>query len=428
MIEPKFIRSILILIGTVLLVSLFFLPLNQPTPTNASLITPPPRDTPDSPPPPPPPPPPSHGFTDPKDKADDDRFAAIYGQVIDLSTGQPGQGIEVKINESIVRTDSQGRYSLTGLQPGAYTASLQLPGGATPAQDPLTVSLAEQETITLDLNYYSQNPPPPTSTPVPAAPPASASNQGAPGDEFVPPISGNFAGALPPANVIGPANLATTGNSGYALTSFTPSFGGNTVVWINPGRINNEMGVPGSIAVDVANVNDFGAFQATLKFNPQIIQIDNVTLGNFLDSTGRQTNPLVTQIDNTSGQISFVAFTSGDSAGPDGNGTLAVVNFTAKQRGVSNLELANVLLVDRLGTPLNAQVGNGQINVSHCFRDLNGDGIIDVRDVQAVAGRMNQVLGDFNYVPQYDLNNNGVIDRGDVTIITDHLYETCSGI
>jgi hypothetical protein len=38
---------------------------------------------------------------------------------------------------------------------------------------------------------------------------------------------------------------------------------------------------------------------------------------------------------------------------------------------------------------------------------------------------VNQVLGDPDYVPEYDLNNNGMIDPGDVTIVTDRLYETC---
>jgi hypothetical protein len=134
---------------------------------------------------------------------------------------------------------------------------------------------------------------------------------------------------------------------------------------------------------------------------------------------------LVTEIDNTSGQVSFVAFTSGESAGPDGGGTLAVVNFFSKQAGVSDLILDEVRLVSRLGEPITVEVGSGMINVSACFGDLNSDKIIDIGDLQIVAGRIGQQLGDLNYESQFDVNSDGIIDENDVTLITDRLYETC---
>jgi hypothetical protein len=104
---------------------------------------------------------------------------------------------------------------------------------------------------------------------------------------------------------------------------------------------------------------------------------------------------------------------------------LAVIKFTSKQSGISELELDNVRLVARLGKIIETSVGNGQINVTVCFGDLNGDQVIDVGDVQTVAGRVNQSLGDPNYVLEYDLNNNGLIDENDVTLITERLHETC---
>lgn len=399
MLKSKFVRTPLILIGVMSIVSLFILPLNRPAPTDAALITPPPRETPR---PPTPPGPGPEGGSEKKGEAP--QLAAIYGQVIDLSTGQPGRGLEVKINGSVVRTDSEGRYSLTGLGPGNYTAILQLPSGATAApQSSAVVYLAEKQTATLDLNYYSQLPPSPTPTDTPAPTPTPSLSEAV------------------VENEVAPASEAAN----KAFSPLLPSTGGEPAVWINPGYINNEEGVTGNIAIDVANVSDFGAFQATLKFDPKIIEVDDVILGNFLDSTGRQTNPLVTEIDNTAGEISFVAFTSGDTAGPNGGGTLAVISFASKQAGISDLELDDVLLVARLGKKISADVGNGQINVTACFGDLNGDEVIDVSDVQAVAGRVGQSLGDPNYVIEYDLNNDRAIDEEDVTTITARLYESC---
>lgn len=95
---------------------------------------------------------------------------AIVGNVYDLSTGLPGVGLEVKINEMSVRTDAAGNYSLTGQPPGSYLVSLLLPEGFSPAQDPQTVTLAGEETIIVDLRYYSQ--------PAPDAAPATLPESG----------------------------------------------------------------------------------------------------------------------------------------------------------------------------------------------------------------------------------------------------------
>lgn len=402
MFKPKVIRTVLIVIGAGLLVALSFFSFKQPTPTDASLVTLVPRTI---------TPQPVNdnggggGGDDTSDDDDNTIKAAIYGQVTDLSTGRPGQALDIEINGSVVRTDTDGRYSLTGLNAGTYQVELLLPGQAAAVQSVQTVYLAEEETVTVDLTYYSQSPPtptpteppPPTPTSLPLEPEASAAN-----------------------NIIPEAQERRA-----TFSPLTPVTGGDPAVWINPGYINNEEGVSGQITVDVANVNDLGAFQAVLYFNPKIIEVEDVILGNFLDSTGRQTNPLVTEIDDTSGEISFVAFTSGDTAGPDGGGTLAVINFTSKQSGLTDLELNDVRLVARLGKIIDAQVGHGQINVITCFGDVNEDDIIDVGDVQAVAGRVGQTLGDPNYVLEFDLNNDTLIDEADVAMVTDRLYEAC---
>jgi hypothetical protein len=150
MLERKYIRLLMLLIAVMLLVGLFALPGRQPVITNAAqLATAPPRATSDV----GPPPPPSGGGQDGGSDTHEIQ-AAIYGQVIDLSTGQPGQGLEVVINGSAVRTDSEGRYSLTGLKAGTYTAVLRLPSQATAApQSSVVVHLADKQTVTLDLNY-----------------------------------------------------------------------------------------------------------------------------------------------------------------------------------------------------------------------------------------------------------------------------------
>jgi hypothetical protein len=92
--------------------------------------------------------------------------APNYGTITDLRTNLPGAGVEVSINGRIVRTDTVGRYSITGLQAGNYTVNPELRGQGTCAQTPVSVYVDGINSITVDLGFYSG--PPPTATPQPS--------------------------------------------------------------------------------------------------------------------------------------------------------------------------------------------------------------------------------------------------------------------
>ena len=91
----------------------------------------------------------------------------ITGQVIDASTGAPGAGIIVRLNDIEVRTDSEGKYSLSGLNAGEFTITLVLEGGAIEAQEPVVITVDGQTNTSVDLNYYS-NPADAQTAPAPA--------------------------------------------------------------------------------------------------------------------------------------------------------------------------------------------------------------------------------------------------------------------
>lgn len=116
---------------------------------------------------------------------------AITGRVFDLSTNAPGAGIEVSVNEAIVRTDREGRYSITGLPSGEYMVLLRLPAEWRPAQGPVSVSLDGRHGVTVDLAYYSQ--PPPAATPTLTAllvAPATLPEAGGAANAWLPVIAG----------------------------------------------------------------------------------------------------------------------------------------------------------------------------------------------------------------------------------------------
>jgi hypothetical protein len=119
------------------------------------------------------------------------RQSSIRGVLTDASTGQPGAGIEISVSGAIVRTDTDGSYSITGLSSGEYTVSPVLLGQGIPAQEAVYVSLDGVNDVMVDLAYYSDSPPLPTDTPqavaaVPvspemmATPPPTLPDSGAP--------------------------------------------------------------------------------------------------------------------------------------------------------------------------------------------------------------------------------------------------------
>jgi hypothetical protein len=91
-----------------------------------------------------------------------------------------------------------------------------------------------------------------------------------------------------------------------------------------------DMDTVRSFNVAVKDASDFGAFEFTLKYDPNIVTIETVTLGDFIEKTDRTANEL---IDNKGGgTLKYAVYTEGDAAGPNGEGILAEIAFSLKVR------------------------------------------------------------------------------------------------
>lgn len=113
------------------------------------------------------------------------RQSSIIGTVADINTGLPAAGVEVSVSGQIVRTDTDGSYSITGLAAGEYTV---MPVNSGPS---VYVSVDGVRGTTVNLAYYGPGQPLPTDTPQPssvtviqvsaqATPPPALPNSGAP--------------------------------------------------------------------------------------------------------------------------------------------------------------------------------------------------------------------------------------------------------
>lgn len=124
-------------------------------------------------------------------------------------------------------------------------------------------------------------------------------------------------------------------------------------VRIEPASLQVSPGRSVQATIEIDDVKNLGAFQFDLTYDPAIVEVESITLGDFPGSTGRSVNPLGPRIE--AGKAVYGAFSFGDSAGPDGSGTLATVTLTAQAGGQTPLGLGSVQIID---------IGGGRITVA----------------------------------------------------------------
>jgi subtilisin family serine protease len=129
---------------------------------------------------------------------------------------------------------------------------------------------------------------------------------------------------------------------------------------------DNSMVAPGetfTVEVEIEGAVDLGGFQLALNFASAVVRVDNVTLGEFLGSRGRNTAPLGPEVDNDAGTVTFGGFRFGSEAGPSGDGVLAIITLTAKGTGSSSLGLESVQVVETGGQTQTVTVEDGAVVV-----------------------------------------------------------------
>ena len=138
---------------------------------------------------------------------------------------------------------------------------------------------------------------------------------------------------------------------------------GLAAVRVEPGSSMVAPGETFTVAVEIEGAMDLGGFQLALDFDPAVVQVKEVTLGDFLGSTGRNIAPLGPEIDNDAGTVMFGAFGFESQPGPGGDGVLAVLTLTAQGMGSSPLHLENAQVADTGGQAQTVMVEDGRVIV-----------------------------------------------------------------
>jgi hypothetical protein len=131
-------------------------------------------------------------------------------------------------------------------------------------------------------------------------------------------------------------------------------------------------------------------------------------------------------IDNTAGKVTFGAFTFGSQAGVSGAGMLAVIAFQPQTVGTTILRLQNSGLADPNGNAIAVTTEDGQVQVTNCFGDFDGDNDVDIFDLQRAASHWNCRTGDACYDAQFDTESDGDIDVFDLQRFAAAWGTTCT--
>ncbi|MGA3191818.1 MAG: cohesin domain-containing protein [Candidatus Bathyarchaeia archaeon] len=247
------------------------------------------------------------------------------------------------------------------------------------------------------------------------------------------PINGSYTVAIITLKVVGtgecPIHFGTTIfgdpnglpltielDDGFFNNLAPPSLPKTALLYVDPATVANSSLVPNNnftVNVNVVNASGLAGLEFKLGFNASVLHANSVASGSSIPGSATP----ITQIDNTA---AFVRFNVSLSTPLSGNGTLAVIQFQvqADKARNSTLHLYNVTLVDSTGQALPSNTVDGSFtNALTIMGDLNGDGVVDIKDAILAAKAYGSSPGDPNWNPVADLDGNGTVNIIDLILL-----------
>jgi hypothetical protein len=143
--------------------------------------------------------------------------------------------------------------------------------------------------------------------------------------------------------------------------------GATATVCVVPASQSVTQGSQFDVDVAVDAVEDVGAFQFTLKYDPALIRFASASSGSFIRSTGRESNcssPAPGSDDD--GTATFWCTTIGSTPPPgaSGSGFLYHVKFNALEPGTTDIALSDVKLTTPDAVPIPVATEDGAVTVT----------------------------------------------------------------
>jgi general secretion pathway protein D len=181
----------------------------------------------------------------------------------------------------------------------------------------------------------------------PAAPPATAPPLAAPG--------------MPPATAPPTAGPPATAPPAAPSPADQPAPAGEAHVLFSPAQVETRIGSPVAVSVMIDNGVDVASAPLQVQFDPRVLKLNDVTRGDFLASDGQQ--PVFTKnVLNESGLATIQLNRQPGTPGVNGGGVLVILNFQTVSRGVTRVNLPNLIVRNSKGQPV--ATGNPQLSIT----------------------------------------------------------------
>ncbi|MGH9732910.1 MAG: cohesin domain-containing protein, partial [Candidatus Acidiferrales bacterium] len=169
----------------------------------------------------------------------------------------------------------------------------------------------------------------------------------------------NAAGAPPSAqNSAAPAGASATASP----TTGSAAAGAAASLRFQPANISLKPGDTMTVGLAIDNAQDLFSIPLLLKYDPAVIQIEDIRNGGFL-SGGTQEIAVVHQVDPQQGQAVVSATRRPNTPGISGTGTLLGIVIKAIAPGTSQLQVVQVNARDSQQKPLPITSGTATIQV-----------------------------------------------------------------
>lgn len=287
------------------------------------------------------------------------------------------------------------------------------------------------------------------------------------GDALTPTSQGSSAPAI--TNMSSDSQVVATWEDGSTY-AFTHEFGQGRVYWqadvfplstspppppsqpssasaflISPSSETVSVNESFTITVNLTNAQNLFGWQVVLKYNGTDLNLtglwvpeDNVFAGHEWILLGPITKFYLDAIDGSSSGTVGGALLDGDVVTNVDSGVLCSANFTVIGAGQSLIEVAvesNPLHVNqdipmllwyslwqnttdaRLSLEQDAAGSSCTVFVDPLIGDINGDGKVDIRDINIAAKAYGIVPGNSNWNPNADINSDGKVDIRDIALI-----------